>query len=169
MQVERRIGLVAPPEIGGERSEQERSGGATSPAGAPAIPASGGPASDPEVAARAQRRQYSAAYKLRILREVDHCAAGEIAALMRREGLYSSHLVNWRRQRERGELAGLDPKKRGRKPVPRNPLAAEVERLRRETERLQKRLRQAEMIIEAQKKLCEILGLPTHDSSEKNW
>jgi transposase len=168
VQVEKRIGLVAPPQIGGERSEQGGSGGATSPAGASAIPAGDGPAPDPEVTTRAERRQYSAAYKLRILREADHCGPGGISALMRREGLYSSHLVNWRRQRERGELAGLNPKKRGRKPVPRNPLVAENERLRRETERLQKRLRQAEMIIEAQKKLCEILGLPTHDPSEKN-
>ena len=165
VQVERTIGLVAPPQSGGERSEPERSGGATSP---PAIPAGGDPAPDPEVAARAERRQYTAAYKLRILREADNCGPGGLAALMRREGLYSSHLGNWRRQREQGQLTGLNPKKRGRKPAPRNPLTAENERLRRETERLQKRLRQAETIIEAQKKLCEILGLPVHDPSEKN-
>lgn len=78
---------------------------------------------------------------------------------MRREGLYSSHLTTWRKQRETGEIAGLEPRKRGKKPVPRNPLAGEVERLRRETQRLQKRLRQAETIIDVQKKLCDLLGL----------
>ena len=78
---------------------------------------------------------------------------------MRREGLYSSHLTSWRKQRETGEIAGLEPRKRGQKPVPRNPLAGEVEQLRRETQRLQKRLRQAETIIDVQKKLCDLLGL----------
>jgi len=168
VELERGIGLVAPTRSGGERSEPERSGGATSPAAAAPAPVASGPAPDPEVVARAERRQYTAAYKLRILREADACGPGGIAALMRREGLYSSHLVNWRRQREQGQLAGLSPKKRGRMPMPRNPLATENERLRRENERLQKRLRQAETIIEAQKKLCEILGLPVHEPSEKN-
>ena len=78
---------------------------------------------------------------------------------MRREGLYSSHLTTWRKQRETGEIAGLEPRKRGKKPVPRNPLAAENEKLRRETKRLEKRLRQAETIIDFQKKLCDLLGL----------
>jgi transposase-like protein len=78
---------------------------------------------------------------------------------MRREGLYSSHLTFWRKQRETGEVAGLEPRKRGKKPVPRNPLAAENEKLRRETQRLQRRLRQAETIIDVQKKLCDLLGL----------
>lgn len=168
VQVERTIGLVTPPRSVGERSEPERSGGVTSPAGAPAIPALSSPLPDPEVPAKAHRRQYTAAYKLRVLREADNSAPGGVAAMMRREGLYSSHLGSWRRQREQGQLEALNPKKRGRKPVPRNPLAAEVERLRRETERLQTRLRQAETIIAAQKKLCEILGLPVHGSSEKN-
>lgn len=80
---------------------------------------------------------------------------------MRREGLYSSHLTCWRKQRETGEMAGLEPRKRGKKPVARNPLTSEVARLQRENERLQKRLRQAETIIDVQKKLCEMLGLPT--------
>jgi len=78
---------------------------------------------------------------------------------LRREGLYSSHLTTWRHQGEQGEIDGLRPRKRGRKAVPRNPLAAENEGLRRENERLQKRLRQAETIIEVQKKLCEVLGI----------
>ena len=70
---------------------------------------------------------------------------------MRREGLYSSRLTTWRKQRETGEIAGLEPRKRGKKAVPRNPLAGEVEQFRRETQRLQKRLRQAETIIDVQK------------------
>jgi hypothetical protein len=79
--------------------------------------------------------------------------------LLRREGLYSSHLTTWRKLRATGEIAGLEPRKRGKKTVPRNPLAAENERLRRETQRLQKRLQQAETIIDVQKKLCDLLGL----------
>ena len=96
--------------------------------------------------------------------------AWRIAALLRREGLYSSALTLWRRQRELGQLAGLASRKRGRKAAPRNPLVTENEHLRRENERLQKRLRQAETIIEVQKKLCEMLGLPvqTAESEEKD-
>jgi transposase-like protein len=111
-----------------------------------------------EVVEKAKRRQYPAEYKLRILREVDTCqAAGEIGALLRREGLYSSHLTTWRRQRERGELEGLSPQKRG----PRvDPQAAELARLQRENERLRERLRKAELIIEVQKKVSQILGVP---------
>ena len=82
-----------------------------------------------------------------------------MAALLRREGLYSSNLTAWRKQRESGEIAGLTPRKRGKKPVPRNPLTAENEQLRRENARLQKRLHQAETIITVQKKLCDLLGL----------
>jgi transposase len=88
--------------------------------------------------------------------------------LLRREGLYSSHLSTWRRQRDEGTLAGLTPKRRGRKPNPDAPLIAENERLRRETQRLAAKLRQAETIIEVQKKLSEILGitLPPAANSE---
>lgn len=163
--------LVGPPQSVGERSEPERSGGPTSLAGAVANPvAEGQPIPNPEVMARPIRRLFTVDYKRRILREADACGPGGIAALLRREGLYSSHLTSWRRQRKQGEIAGLEPLKRGRKAAPRNPLAGEVQQLRREKERLQKRLRQAETIIEVQKKLCEVLGLPvaTTDSDGSN-
>jgi transposase len=109
-----------------------------------------------EVVAKAKRRQYTAEYKLRILREVDACQGhGEIGALLRREGVYSSNLTNWRRQRERGELDGLSPRKRGPKP---DPQAVELARLKREVERLRERLRKAETIIDVQKKVAQMLG-----------
>ena len=119
---------------------------------------------DPEVVPRAKRRQFSAKYKLRILTEADQCTQrGEIGALLRREGLYSSHLTTWRRQRDRGQLAGLTPKKRGRKP---NPQVAELARLQRENEQLKARLEQAETIIEVQKKLSQMLGLTPAERDE---
>ena len=119
---------------------------------------------EPEVLPRAKRRRFSAEYKLRILEEADKCTQrGEIGALLRREGLYSSHLSTWRRQRMLGQLAGLSPKKRGRKPQ--DPVDEEVTRLRRENERLRTRLEEAEMIIDVQKKLSLLLGL-TPDETE---
>jgi transposase len=144
--------VVAPERSEDERSESARSGGATTTA------AAGTPA-DPEVSEKAVRRQFSAAYKRRILQETDNGGDGAIAALLRREGLYSSHLVTWRKQREKGEIAGLEPRKRGKKPGERNPLAVENVRLTRENLCLQKRLTQAETIIDVQKKLCDLLGL----------
>jgi len=122
-----------------------------------------GPASvpDPEVPDRPIRRRFTAEYKLRILRKADQCAEpGELGALLRREGLYSSHLTVWRRQREEGSLRALEPKKRGRKASGRDPVQRENERLRKENERLAQRLRQAELIIEIQKKASEMLGIP---------
>jgi transposase len=117
---------------------------------------------DPEVVPKAKRRKFSAEYKLRILDEVDSCAElGQIGALLRREGLYSSHLTTWRRQRERGVLEAPGPQKRGRKG--KDELEREVSRLRREKERLQGRLEQAETIIEVQKKLSHLLGLVTEE------
>jgi transposase len=95
---------------------------------------------NPEVLEKAQRRIYTAEYKLRILQETDTCAEGQIGAILRREGLYSSHLTTWRRQRQAGQLTALSDNKRGRKPTPENPLSAEVERLRRENQRLNHRL-----------------------------
>ncbi len=121
---------------------------------------------NPEVREKASRRQFSAEYKRRILLEADQSEEGGIGALLRREGLYSSHLTTWRRQREAGEIAGLEPRKRGKKGSPRNPLTEEVVRLNRENERLKKRLQQAETIIEVQKKLCTILGLPVATTEE---
>jgi transposase len=112
---------------------------------------------DPEVPARTSRRQFSAAYKQRVLREADACPVGELGALLRREGLYSSHLVAWRRQRARGELAALAPRRRGR-PAP-APEAQELARLRRENERLTRQLAAAETVIEVQKKVSALLGL----------
>ena len=112
---------------------------------------------DPEVTPRARRRTFSAAYKARILAEADACNEhGTIGALLRREGLYSSHLSNWRRQREASDLQSLTDKKRGRKRAL-GPKEAEIARLEQENARLQKQLVQAELIIAAPKKLAEAL------------
>ncbi|MGH7425851.1 MAG: transposase [Candidatus Methylomirabilales bacterium] len=111
----------------------------------------------------AKRWRYSAEYKLRIIAEAEACTEpGQVGALLRREGLYSSHLAAWRKQARQGLIEGLD-KKRGRKPG--DPVAAENAKLRRENQRLEKRLAQAEAVIELQKKLSEILGidLPSED------
>jgi len=109
-----------------------------------------------EVVAKAKRKQFTVAEKQRILREVEACqGSGEIGALLRREGIYSSYLTTWRRQKENGELEGLSPQKRGPKS---NPDAIELAKLRREHERLKERMRQAELIIEVQKKVALMLG-----------
>jgi len=113
---------------------------------------------DPEVVVKAQRRHFTAEYKRRVLQEADACTrSGEIGALLRREGLYSSHLNTWRHQRARGKLQGLTPAKRGRKV---DPPAAENARLLRETVRLKAQLARAELIIDVQKKVSQLLGLP---------
>ena len=118
---------------------------------------------DPEVLPRAERRQYTAEYKLRVLEEVEQCTVpGQIGALLRREGLYSSHLSKWRQQRAEGQLQALSGQKRGRKAQEVG--ADEFARLQRENERLRARLEQAEMIIDVQKKLSRLLGLPMEDS-----
>ena len=150
-----------------ERSEADRSaaeGKSVSPE-APALPRP-----DPEVVANAKRRTFTAEYKLRILAEADAAAAqpGAIGALLRREGLYSSHLVTWRREREGGILKGLTPHKRGPKSK-RNPQEEEMQRLRRENQRLTEELRKAEIVIDVQKKVGALLGwpLPKADPEEK--
>jgi transposase len=151
--------LAAAPRSEGERSEPERSGAAAnSPATADPMPVEVA-IPNPEVSAQSRRRRFSAGYKLRILEEADSCDPGGVAALLRREGLYSSHLSTWRRQRESGEIAGLQPRKRGKKPSPKSPLSDEVQRLTRENRRLEERLRKAAIIIDVQKKLCDVLGL----------
>jgi len=119
---------------------------------------------DPEVPERARRRRFSAQYKLAVLREVEAASEpGEVGAILRREGLYSSHLVEWRRARERGALEAL-ARPRGR-PRP-HPLAGEVERLRRHNARLEQRLATATRIIEIQGKVSELLGIPLAQSSD---
>ena len=122
-------------------------------------------APDPEVRAVAKRRQFNAAYKLSILEEADRCSSpGAIGALLRREALYSSHLTMWRREREAGALAALS-RRRGRKAT----LSAEQKRLlalQAENARLKHELGQAHTIMEVQKKLCTLLGLPTAVSPE---
>ena len=109
--------------------------------------------------AKATRRRFSAEYKLKILREAEACTRlGELGALLRREGLYSSNLTTWRAQRRTGELGGLAPKKRGPVPQAKNPLAAKVVALEREVTRQTARAERAEALVELQKKVSEILG-----------
>lgn len=119
---------------------------------------------DPQVVPKARRRRFNAEYKLAIVREAERCVqAGEIGALLRREGLYSSHLADWRAQMALGQLSALAPRKRGRKPSEALRQAAELARIERENARLRERLRQAEVIIAAQKKLAELLGRPLEE------
>jgi len=123
---------------------------------------------DPEVPEKRPRRRFTAKYKLQILEEADTCTKpGQLGDLLRREGLYSSNLTTWRRQRDEGQLQGLSPKKRGRKAKAVNPLVQRVAELERETQRLREKLRKAEIIIEVQKKVSEILGI-TQDQNEEN-
>jgi transposase-like protein len=111
---------------------------------------------DTEITLKPVRRTYTAAYKQAILQESERCAPGEIGAMLRREGLYSSLLSKWRSQRAQGELAGLEPQARGPRPAPHQAVMAQ---LRQENERLQLRLKQAEAIVEVQKKVSQLLGL----------
>jgi transposase len=117
------------------------------------------PRPNPEVVARSKRRRFTGEYKRRILAQLDaEQAPGDIGALLRREGLYSSHLTKWRREREAGILEGLSPQKRGPKSKS-DPLADENQKLRRANERLTDQLRKAEIVIDVQKKLATLLGL----------
>ena len=125
--------------------------------------------SEVEVMAKPTRRRYSAEYKLRILREADASTRpGEIGALLRREGLYSSNLTAWRKQREKRELEGLSQKRRGPLPKENNPLADKVKALERETARLRARAERAEGLVELQKKVSEILGIELKHNGEKD-
>jgi transposase len=111
--------------------------------------------------AKAKRRRFSAEYKLRIVREAAAAKTpGEIGALLRREGLYSSHLADWRRQRERGELAGLSAKRRGRQAKAVNTLAKRVAELERDKRRLERKLERAELLLDIQKKASRLLEIP---------
>ena len=115
---------------------------------------------DPEVTDKAERRRFTAKYKLSVLQQVDASTEpGSKGAILRREGLYSSNLNTWRRQRDEGSLAALTPKQRGRKAVPADPVSLENEQLRKENARLAKRLKQAELIIDVQKKVSQLLGI----------
>lgn len=145
---------------GGDGSE--RSGEASPPGDArePTTPPTRN-APNPQVHEKPRRRQFSAPYKLKILQEADDCTQfGQLGALLRREGLYSSHLRTWRRQRDDGTLAALAPKRRGRKPKHDQPLVKENEQLLRENQRLKEKLRQTEIVIDVQKKLCEVFERP---------
>jgi len=157
---------------GGERSEPERSGAPKNDArpSRPSSPfdmAQGGVSKveSPEVSDRPTRRRFTAAYKLSIVQEADRCTEwGQIGALLRREGLYHSHLDKWRKQRDTGALDALNPHKRGPKAPAPNHLTKENEQLRRENARLEKKLKKAEMVIEFQKKVAALLEMdPTDD------
>jgi transposase len=147
----------------GERSEPDRSEGASNSGGSPmAVPRPSIP--DSEVPAKPKWRRFTADYKRSIVEQADAGQdAGAIGALLRREGLYSSHLSTWRRQGRAGELAALAPKRRGRKTIL-NPLVLENRKLVAANARLAKRLENAEFIIEVQKKLAALLGNPIPDT-----
>ena len=121
-------------------------------------------AQETEVTAKARRRRFTAAEKLQLLREADACTKpGELGALLRRQGLYSSHLSAWRAARKRGELAGLTPRPRGPKAKPVDPRDKKIAELERQTRRLQARLERAEGLIELQNKVAAILSEPLTD------
>jgi len=130
--------------------------------GTSSLAAPAGAASE-EVVARPTRRRFSARYKLSLLHEAERCAPGELGALLRREGLYASHLTSWRKQREAGALAALAAKQRGPKV---DPQAEALARLQRENSKLQAKLARADLIIDAQKKLLVLLNLPIPDVPE---
>ncbi len=123
-----------------------------------------------EVSDKAKRRQFSAAEKRRILEEADRCEKpGELGALLRREGIYSSHLAAWRKaRRERGEAKGLDPQKRGPKAAPRDERDVKVAKLERENARLARELERAKAVIDIQKKVAELLGIPLAKAGEES-
>jgi transposase-like protein len=159
-------GLAGAERSEGERSEPQRSGAAAK-AGAADVALASRP--DPEVAAKAKRRTFTAEYKLSILQEAEAVAdkRGGIGALLRREGLYSSLLATWRRERADGILEALIPRKRGPKSK-RNPLEEENLKLQRQNARLAEELRKAHIIIDVQKKVAALLGRPIPDPEENS-
>jgi len=147
-------------ETAGETERARRASGVF-PAGAPASEVPAPAAAATEVVAKAQRRRFTAEYKRRIVREADRCTTpGAIGALLRREGLYSSHLTHWRAARDRGELEGLAPRKRGPKAVPPDPVARKIAEQEREIGKWRKRAERAEALVEVQKKVAALLGTP---------
>jgi transposase-like protein len=121
-----------------------------------------------EVSAKAERRRFTAEYKRKILKEADGCSRpGELGALLRREGLYSSHLAAWRRAREAGGLAGLTPKKRGPRAPVVDPRDQRIVELEREVRRLTARLERTEALIEVQKKVSLLLGSDSTSNNEE--
>ena len=159
--------LAAAERSGGERSEPQRSGAAAKAAAGSRSVAP----PDPEVVAKPKRRTYTAEYKQGILQEAEAAAAtrGGVGALLRREGLYSSLLATWRRERANGILEALTPQKRGPKSK-RHPLDEENQKLRRQNARLTEDLRKAHIIIDVQKKVAALLGhpIPEQDPEEKS-
>jgi len=123
-----------------------------------------------EVTAKAKRRRFTAEYKRKILKEADACGRGELGALLRREGLYSSHLVEWRRARDAGERAGLSPKKRGPKVQAPDPLAAQLAKQQKQIARLEAENAKLQLICDVQKKISLLLGvtLPTMPDDDEN-
>jgi len=122
------------------------------------------------VTAKAKRRRFTAEFKRRILQEADACDRGELGALLRREGLYSSHLVEWRRARDAGELAGLTPRKRGPKAQATAPLAAKVSEQAKQIAKLEAENAKLQLICDVQKKVSLLLGLtlPTIPDDDEN-
>jgi transposase len=156
-----------------ERKEAERSeadwSAASGSIGANPVPPQPAPAPNPEVVADAKRRTFALEYKMRILAEADAAKdqPGAVGALLRREGLYSSHLTTWRKEREAGVRRALTPKTRGPKPKL-DPQQEQIRRLRRENEKLTEALRKAELIIEVQKKVGTLLGWPLPECDSEN-
>jgi transposase-like protein len=147
-------------ETAGETEGARRATGVF-PGGAPADELPAASAGETEVVAKAQRRRFTAEYKRRIVREADRCTtAGAIGALLRREGLYSSHLTTWRAARDRGELEGLAPKKRGPKGPAPDPMAKKIAEQEREIGKWRKRAERAEALVEVQEKVAALLGNP---------
>ena len=146
------------PALGGEeRSDEAPRAEATRATRAP----------DPEVVAKPTRRQFTAEYRLRIVEEADRCTRpGEVGRLLRREGLYTSHLSAWRKARRSGSLQGLTPKKRGAKPAESNPLTPKVRQLEAKVARLEKELATAHTILEVQGKVAGLLGFRLNDGND---
>ncbi|MFT5286616.1 MAG: transposase [Planctomycetota bacterium] len=158
--------LVAPKVTEDERSETEGTAGATNGS----IQSNSNSARpNPEVPAIARRRRFTAEYKQLIVREAEECSQpGEIGALLRREGLYSSILADWRRQSKRGSFNALSDKKRGPKPNPSQELVRENAMLKKKLSRLERELKTAELIIDVQKKVSEVLGIRLSTPEEEN-